>query len=240
MKAANTLIEHNSTRLGKKLTSHKGAGDDVKLLHSLDESMEAKAIAHAIQKLLDEGTDPDEIAVLYRINALSRSLEEGFSKAGLGFKLIGGMRFYERAEIKDLISYLRVLSNPHDDFSLVRIINKPKRGIGKASIEKLRKASFDTKDSLYGYVKKMTLSEVETIVSKKVSTSLAQLVKDIEFLQEALQNELGNFITLFEEHIKLKDHYAGMVDGMDRILNIDEFYGYFQRCCHQKPRPHTR
>jgi len=235
LKAANTLIEHNSTRLGKKLTSHKGAGDDVKLLHSLDESMEAKAIAHAIQKLLDEGTDPDEIAVLYRINALSRSLEEGFSKAGLGFKLIGGMRFYERAEIKDLISYLRVLSNPHDDFSLVRIINKPKRGIGKASIEKLQKASFDTKESLYGYVKKMTLGEVETIVSKKVSTSLAQLVKDIEFLQEALQSELGNFITLFEERIKLKDHYAGMVDGMDRILNIDEFYGYFRDAVIKNP-----
>jgi DNA helicase-2/ATP-dependent DNA helicase PcrA len=235
LKAANTLIEHNSTRLGKKLTSDKGAGEDVKLLHSLDESMEAKAIAHAIQKLLDEGTDPDEIAVLYRINALSRSLEEGFSKAGLSFKLIGGMRFYERAEIKDLISYLRVLSNPHDDFSLIRIINKPKRGIGKASIEKLQKAAFDIQTSLYGYIKKMTLGEVETIVSKKVATSLGKLVQDIEFLQEALQNELGNFITLFEERIQLKDHYTGMVDGMDRILNIDEFYGYFRDAVIKNP-----
>ena len=235
LKAANTLIEHNSTRLGKKLTSDKGAGEDVKLLHSLDESMEAKAIAHAIQKLLDVGTDPDEIAVLYRINALSRSLEEGFSKAGLGFKLIGGMRFYERAEIKDLISYLRVLSNPHDDFSLIRIINKPKRGIGKASIEKLQKAAFDIQTSLYGYIKKMTLGEVETIVSKKVATSLGKLVQNIEFLQEALQNELGNFITLFEERIQLKDHYTGMVDGMDRILNIDEFYGYFRDAVIKNP-----
>ena len=91
---------------------------------------------------IDSGVDPDEIAVLYRINALSRSLEEGFSKEGLNFKLIGGMRFYERAEIKDIISYFRVLANPHDDFSLIRIINKPKRGIGKASIEKLQKAAF--------------------------------------------------------------------------------------------------
>jgi len=235
LKAANTLIAHNSTRLGKKLTSHKGPGDDVKLLHSLDESMEAKAIAHAIQKLLDGGTHPDEIAVLYRINALSRSLEEGFSKAGLGFKLIGGMRFYERAEIKDLISYLRVLSNPHDDFSLVRIINKPKRGIGKASIEKMQKAAFDSKTSLYGYVKQMTLGEADTIVSKKVATSLSKLVVDIEFLQESLESELGNFITLFEERIKLKDHYAGMVDGMDRILNIDEFYGYFRDAVIKNP-----
>ena len=235
LKAANMLIEHNSTRLGKKLTSHKGAGKDVKLLHSLDESMESKAIAHEIQKLLDEGTDPDEIAVLYRINALSRSLEEGFSKAGLSFKLIGGMRFYERAEIKDLISYLRVLSNPHDDFSLIRIINKPKRGIGKASIEKLSKAAYEHKTSLYGYIEKMTSKEVESIVSKKVSAALDKLVKDIQLLQESIENELGNFITLFEEHIKLKDHYAGMVDGMERILNIDEFYGYFRDAVIKNP-----
>jgi DNA helicase-2/ATP-dependent DNA helicase PcrA len=235
LKAANTLIEHNSTRLGKKLTSHKGAGQDVKLLHSLDESMEAKAIAYSIQKLLDDGTDPDEIAVLYRINALSRSLEEGFTKAGLGFKLIGGMRFYERAEIKDLISYLRVLSNPHDDFSLIRIINKPKRGIGKASIEKLSKAAFDAQTSLYGYAEKMSVGEVETVVSKKVSIALLKLVEDVKSLKESIDKELGNFITLFEEYIKLKDHYATMVDGMDRILNIDEFYGYFRDAVVKNP-----
>jgi len=235
LKAANTLIEHNSTRLGKKLTSHKGAGEDVKLLHSLDESMESKAIAKEVQKLLDSGTDPDEIAVLYRINALSRSLEEGFTKEGVGFKLIGGMRFYERAEIKDIISYLRVLSNPNDDFSLVRIINKPKRGIGKASIEKLQKAAFEHQTSLFGYIEKASRGDVENVVSKKVSSSLMQLLEDVKLLQESLQRELGNFITLFEEHIKLKDHYAGMVDGMDRILNIDEFYGYFRDAVIKNP-----
>ncbi len=235
LKAANMLIEHNSTRLGKKLTSHKGAGDNVKLLHSLDESMEAKAIAHEIQKLLDVGTDPDEIAVLYRINALSRSLEEGFSKAGLGFKLIGGMRFYERAEIKDIISYFRVLSNPHDDFSLIRIINKPKRGIGKASIEKLQKAAFDAQISLFKYIEKSLSGELPVVISKKVATALEKLLEDVQLLQQEVSETLGNFITLFEERIKLKDHYAGMVDGMDRILNIDEFYGYFRDAVIKNP-----
>jgi len=228
LKAANTLIEHNSTRLGKKLTSHKGAGEDVKLLHSLDESMEAKAIAHQIHKLIDKGVDPDEIAVLYRINALSRSLEEGFTKEGLGFKLIGGMRFYERAEIKDVISYFRVLANPHDDFSLIRIINKPKRGIGKASIEKLQKAAFDAQLSLYSYIEQSVSGKQPLVISKKVATSLTKLVEDIRLLQDEAKNSLGNFITLFEERIKLKDHYASMVDGFDRIMNIDEFYGYFR------------
>ena len=233
--AANTLIEHNSTRLGKKLTSHKGEGEKVKLLHSLDESMEAKAIAHEIQKLLDKGVDPEEIAVLYRINALSRSLEEGFTKAGLGFKLIGGMRFYERAEIKDIISYFRVLSNPHDDFSLIRIINKPKRGIGKASIEKLQKAAFDAHISMYEYIERSLAGSLPTVISKKVSSSLAQLIEDIALLQDEIKHTLGNFITLFEERIKLKDHYAGMVDGMDRILNIDEFYGFFRDAVIKNP-----
>ena len=235
LKAANTLIEHNSTRLGKKLTSHKGKGKEVKLLHSLDESMEAKAIAHEIHELLDSGVDPDEIAVLYRINALSRSLEEGFSKEGLSFKLIGGMRFYERAEIKDIISYLRVLANPHDDFSLIRIINKPKRGIGKASIEKLQKAAFDTQMSLFRYIEESLAGRQEMVISKKVAAALAKLSEDISILQEEAKSTLGNFITLFDERIKLKDHYAGMVDGFDRIMNIDEFYGYFRDAVVKNP-----
>ena len=235
LKAANALIEHNSTRLGKKLVSQKGEGKEVKLLHSLDESMEAKAIAHEIHELIDSGVDPDEIAVLYRINALSRSLEEGFTKEGLAFKLIGGMRFYERAEIKDIISYFRVLANPHDDFSLLRIINKPKRGIGKASIEKLQKAAFDAHLSLYEYIEQSSRGILPNVVSKKVSTALAKLIEDIEILREEMKISLGNFITLFEERIKLKDHYAAMVDGFDRILNIDEFYGYFRDAVIKNP-----
>jgi len=235
LKAANTLIEHNSTRLGKKLSSFRGAGEEVELLHSLDESMEAKAIAHNIQKLLNEGADPDEIAVLYRINALSRSLEEGFSKSGLSFKLIGGMRFYERAEIKDIISYLRVISNPHDDFSLLRIINKPKRGIGKASIEKLQKAALDASLSLYAYIERSLKGEFPVVVSKKITLALTQLIEDISLLQFEIKESLGNFITLFDEKIKIKDHYVSMVDGMERILNIDEFYGYFRDAVIKNP-----
>ena len=235
LEAANSLIEHNSTRLGKTLSSHKGKGDKVQLLHSLDESLESRSIAYEIGKLIKEGVEPDEIAVLYRINALSRSLEEGFNKAGLAFKLIGGMRFYERAEIKDLISYLRVFSNPHDDFSFIRIINKPKRGIGKASIDKLTRASFDAGLSLYGYISKMINSEVENIMTKKVFSALEHLVKTIERLQESIEEGLEDFISLFEEHIQLKNQYTNLVDGMDRLLNIDEFYGYFREAVLQNP-----
>ena len=235
LEAANTLIEHNSTRLGKKLTSHKGKGQEVKLLHSLDESMESKAIAHEIHTLLNSGVAPEEIAVLYRINALSRSLEEGFSKEALSFKLIGGMRFYERAEIKDIISYFRVLANPHDDFSLLRIINKPKRGIGKASVEKLQKAAFDAQIPLYTYIQESLAGQQALVISKRIATALTKLLEDIALLQDEVALRLGNFITLFDERIKLKDHYAGMVDGFDRIMNIDEFYGYFRDAVMKNP-----
>ncbi len=235
LKAANALIEHNSQRLGKKLLSAKGDGEAVKLLHSLDESMEAKAIAYEIKRLLEMGTDPDEIAVLYRINALSRSLEEGFTKEGLGFKLIGGMRFYERAEIKDIISYFRLFANPHDDFSLLRVINKPKRGIGKASIEKLQRGAQESGLSLYGFIKAMLSGEAPTVVGKKILNALTTLIDDIESLQREAEIGLGNLVTLFEERIKLKDHYAGMVDGLDRLLNIDEFYGYFRDAVIKNP-----
>ncbi|MCB4751847.1 MAG: UvrD-helicase domain-containing protein [Sulfurovum sp.] len=235
LKAANALIDHNSTRLGKTLISHKGEGPEVKLLHSFDESMETKAIAHQIKDLLNKGTDPDEIAVLYRINALSRSLEEGFTKESLDFKLIGGMRFYERAEIKDIISYFRVFANPHDDFSLLRIINKPKRGIGKASINKIQKAAFDAHLSLYEYIEQSIKGKQPVVMSKKVANGLEKLVQDIHILQEEIKHDLNSFLSLFEEHIKFKDYYAAMVDGFDRILNIEEFYGYFRDTVDKNP-----
>ncbi len=235
LEAANALIEHNSGRLGKKLVSHRGQGEPVQLQHSLDEAHEAKTIAREIKGLLASGTHPDEIAVLYRINALSRSLEEGFTREGLGFKLIGGTRFYERAEIKDIISYLRVLSNPHDDFSFLRIINKPKRGIGKASIDKIVHAAFERKGSIYQLVTTAAPAELETIAGKRIAKALNGLIEQIQLLRHEAENALYNLISLFEETVGLKEHYATTVDGMERIMNIDEFYGYFRDAITKNP-----
>ena len=235
LEAANALIEHNSGRLGKKLVSHRGQGEPVQLQHSLDEAHEAKTIAREIKGLLASGTHPDEIAVLYRINALSRSLEEGFTREGLGFKLIGGTRFYERAEIKDIISYLRVLSNPHDDFSFLRIINKPKRGIGKASIDKIVHAAFERKGSIYQLVTTAAPAELETIAGKRIAKALNGLIEQIQLLRHEAENALYNLISLFEETVGLKEYYATTVDGMERIMNIDEFYGYFRDAITKNP-----
>jgi len=224
LEAANKLIEHNRNRLGKKLVSALGDGEAVKLLHSLDESYEASTIAKEIHSLLAKGVNANEIAVLYRINALSRSLEEGFSKAKLSFKLIGGMRFYERAEIKDIVSYLRVISNPNDDFSLLRVINKPKRGIGNSTLEKIRNYASEHNCSIFQALKSENLA---SLVSKKALKAIKELIETIELLQKEQEN-LEEFITLFDEHIKIKEMYASMPDGFERVLNIDEFFGYFR------------
>ncbi len=226
--ASNALIEHNTHRLGKKLRSDKGKGDEVKLLHSLDESHEAITIASKIKKLLSEGVSADEIAVLYRINALSRSLEDGFTKEGLAFKLIGGMSFYERAEIKDIISYLRVIANPNDDFSIKRIINKPKRAIGKSSLDKLQYFAHVNQISIFESIEQNSQEQLATITTKKAASSLKDFSRDIKMLHAESKEAIYNFMTLFEEIISIKEHYHATVDGFERILNIDEFYGYFR------------
>ena len=235
LKAANELIEHNSQRIGKRLTSHKGNGPSVKLRHSLDESLEARGIAREINALLKKDVSSDEIAVLYRINALSRSLEEGFTKEGLNFKLLGGMRFYDRAEIKDIISYFRLFSNPHDDFSLERVINKPKRAIGKVSVGKLKKAAFENKCSIFTLIQENEISYLATIVSKKAAASLKEFTEHIETLRAELKSSLYNFLELFEELIGMKNFYAATPEGQERVLNIDEFYGYFREAALKNP-----
>ena len=224
---SNKLIEHNRKRLGKKLISHIGSGEDVKLLHSIDEVYEANAIASEIKELMSQGIQASQIAVLYRINALSRSLEEGFSKAGLAYKLIGGIRFYERAEIKDIISYLRIISNSDDDFSLLRVINKPKRGIGASSLEKIKHFAESKNMPIFTAISSATPEELSSILSKKAVKAIQEFIETIKLLQSEKEH-LGTLINLFDEHIGLREYYSAMVDGFERVLNIDEFYGYFR------------
>ncbi len=228
LKVANSLIEHNRSRLGKKLISTRGAGEEVKVLNSSDENEEARKIAMKIGKLLDAGVSGKEIAVLYRVNVLSRSIEEGLNRSKISYKLVGGLRFYDRAEIKDLISYIRVITNFHDDFSFKRIANKPKRGLGKASVDKLELAAHANGTSIYKYIKNSTLSELELLVKKKNSQTLKQFIASIEAVSELAVHSTYEFIDVLEETFHLKDIYAGMQDEAEKVLNMDEFYGLFR------------
>ena len=228
LKVANALIEHNRSRLGKKLISTRGAGEDVTILNSNDESEEARKIAIKIQKLLDSGVSAKDIAILYRVNVLSRSIEDGLNRSGISYKLVGGLRFYDRAEIKDLISYIRVITNFHDDFSFKRIVNKPKRGLGKASIDKIELAAHAKATSIFEYIKTVPIAELEALVRKKNAATLKKFIKNIEAISKVAKESTYEFIDVLEETFKLKDIYAGMADEADRVLNMDEFYGLFR------------
>ncbi len=228
LKVANALIEHNRSRLGKELKPTRGSGEDVVVLNSHDESEEARKIATQISKLIESGVRARDIAVLYRVNVLSRSIEEGLNRARINYKLVGGQRFYDRAEVKDLISYIRVVTNVHDDFSFKRIVNKPKRGLGKASVDKLELAAHEAGKSIFAYIKSSTVAELEALVRKKNAKTLKQFIKDVEAVAKVAEESTYNFIDTLEETFKLKDIYKSQPDEQDRILNMDEFYALFR------------
>jgi DNA helicase-2/ATP-dependent DNA helicase PcrA len=136
--AANAVIEHNRERKEKHLWSDLGEGEPVRVVETEDEHAEARFVAAEVAGLVENGTSLGEIAVVYRTNAQSRVLEDVFVRQGVAYQVIGGPRFYERAEIKDAIAYLQVIDNPFDAVSLARIANRPRRGVGDTSLARLR------------------------------------------------------------------------------------------------------
>src|SRR5205823_5531774 len=136
--AANHVITNNRERKPKELWSERGDGDPVRVVEVEDEHAEARFVAAGIAALVEEGYSGDEIAVFYRTNAQSRVLEDVLVRQGVPYQVIGGPRFYERAEVKDAVAYLQVLDNPDDAVSLQRIANRPRRGIGDTSLGRLQ------------------------------------------------------------------------------------------------------
>jgi DNA helicase-2/ATP-dependent DNA helicase PcrA len=232
---ANALIEHNRDRLGKKLIGTRGEGNCIKVYESSDENEETKKIVDDIKTLIASGVSAQDIAILFRVNALSRSLEEGLNKANIHYKLVGGLKFYERAEIKDLIAYFRVITNANDNFSIKRIINKPKRGIGKTTIEKLELESHTQTKSIFSIIKDYTPEQLTAVVGKKNSRTLKVFMASIEDLQDVLKDGRLRFIEAFEDTFDFKTNFIKLIDADDRIANIDEFYGYLRDFFLQNP-----
>ncbi len=228
LKTANNLIEHNRGRLGKKLESVKGDGKEIDFIECENETAEANIIGNRIKKLIESGVKPQNIAILYRINALSRSIEEGLNRTQVPYKMVGGVKFYERAEIKDIISYLRIIANPNDDFSFKRIINRPKRGIGKISIDKIVKAAYKQKQSIFQFLDKNIDLAAKNISSKKSAIEIKKFIKNLKKLKKELNKSTYEFIDLLEETFHLKEYYQKLPDSIEKVANIDEFYGLFR------------
>lgn len=229
---ANKLINFNTKRLGKELQSTRGHGKEVELLESLDERIESTQIAAKIKKLLDSGAKPNEIAILFRLNALSRSIEDGLNKANIPYKLIGTTRFYERAEIKDILSYFRLVVNPNDDFSFLRIINRPKRGIGKVSQDKLEAFAQSKGVSIFGAI---THFKSEIPLPNKHIEAICGIFDLLESLRQKLEDSTIGFLDLFKERVNILDSFDKSQDEIDREANIDELYGSFRDFVVQNP-----
>ncbi|MCE3046998.1 ATP-dependent helicase [Helicobacter kayseriensis] len=224
---ANQLISCNTQRLGKTLFATKEDGEEVQIFSFLSEREEMSFVACEIESLLQSGIRPEEIAILYRVNALSRNVEEGLNRAKIPYKLIGSVHFYERAEVKDALSYLRLMVNICDDFSLLRVINKPKRGLGKVSQDKLQEGAKGT--SIYQYFQTHPHQ-----LAPKTYEVLKDFFALIAEMKQALRVSMDAFKHLFEKKIPLLDEYAEY-ERDDRKANLDELFGYLREFMEENP-----
>ena len=212
--SANALISHNAKRLGKNLRTDQGPGEPVRVYESPSDFAEAQWMVEEMRQLVRDGIDHKEIAVLYRSNAQSRVIETALFNAGMPYRVYGGLRFFERAEIKHALAYLRLLENPGDDTSFLRVVNFPPRGIGARSLEQLQDAARSSGKSLH---------DATGGVSGKAGANLGAFVARIDVLREQTQGlSLREIIERVLQHSDLITHYQGEREGADRIENLEE------------------
>ena len=220
--AANSVISNNKGRMGKSLWTSNGDGNKVFVYTGTNEYDEARYIARQIKKHFDEQGSFSDCAILYRTNAQSRVIEEMLMRESVPYKVLSGLRFYDRKEIKDIIAYLRVVYNPNDDVSLARIINEPKRKIGNATLEKARNIAREKETSLYDVISHADdYPEFKTAIKKLLGFSeiIQSLIKlkdtvKIEDLTGRILNDTGYMPALVMEDT---------TESKTRIENLGEF-----------------
>jgi DNA helicase II / ATP-dependent DNA helicase PcrA len=214
LNCANALIEHNDQRLGKNLWTDAGEGEPVRLYESVTDLQEAQWMLEEIKGLIYEGHLRADIAILYRSNAQSRVIEHGLFSAGIPYKVYGGLRFFERAEIKHALAYMRLLENANDDGAFLRVVNFPARGIGARSIEQLQDAARARNSSLY---------DAAGFTIGTGAAKVAGFVKLIEQLRfETQQLPLHEMVEHIIERSGLVAFYEGEREGQERVENLRE------------------
>ena len=212
--AANAIITHNSNRLGKNLWTERGEGEPIRVYEAFADLDEARWLVEEIQALIRDGHSRSDVALLYRSNAQSRVLEHQLFSAGIAYRVYGGLRFFERQEIKHALAYLRLIANPDDDTAFMRVVNFPARGIGARSLEQLQDAARTWNTSLYATVPHL---------SGKPGTVLAQFVGLVERMRK---ETAGLPLSEVFEHVlelsSLRAHYRSEREGQDRLENLDE------------------
>lgn len=222
LNAANGVISNNTMRKGKTLWTENAVGDKIEVHTSDSERDEAAFIAKTILDGVADGRKFSDFAILYRMNAQSNAIEQALSRSGIPHRVIGGRRFYDREEIRDMVAYLQVINNPHDDIRLSRIINVPKRGIGATTLEKAGEIAAGLGESIYSVIKDTDVYPQLT----RAATKLKGFVALIDGLIEAEQSgdySLAELYNLILEHTDYEKYLKTEKDNPDvRIENIEE------------------
>lgn len=224
LSAANAVVRHNSQRKDKRLFTAEGDGEKIQAFQASDERDEGRWIAGEIEKLHSKGTSYDDIAVFYRTNAQSRILEDMFLRAGVPYKIVGGTRFFDRAEIRDVMAYLKMIVNPADEMSVKRIINTPRRGIGSTSIQKIERLARDNRCSFF---QACEIATAETgMFSAKVRNGLSSFVSLVREGRR-MDGELKDVVEMIVDKTGLLQAFRaeGTMESESRAENIQEFLG---------------
>ena len=224
LSAANAVVRHNSQRKDKRLFTAEGDGEKIQAFQASDERDEGRWIAGEIEKLHAKGTSYDDIAVFYRTNAQSRILEDMFLRAGVPYKIVGGTRFFDRAEIRDVMAYLKMIVNPADEMSVKRVINTPRRGIGSTSIQKIEQLARDNRCSFF---QACEIATAETgMFSAKVRNGLSSFVALVREGRR-MDGELKDVVEMIVDKTGLLQAFRaeGTMESESRAENIQEFLG---------------
>lgn len=218
--AANGVIKNNSTKHKKNLWTDKDAGEKLTYFRAVTDGDESLYISNEVNSLVMRGVQPSEIAILYRSNFMSRKIEEGMRFLNIPYIIYGGVGYFKRKEVKDLIAYLKLIVNQNDNWSLARIINEPKRKIGNVTVEKMLQTAGEKGESLFTVCEK-----APEYFAKGLATKLTNFVNIIKHLQDKLESfELIDFI---DEVIEKTGYHAALLlegdEGLFRLDNLNEF-----------------
>ena len=219
---ANKVIKNNPARRDKNLWTSNHEGDSISYDELSDAEDEALFVVDKIDELISKGYKPSDCAILYRTNAQSRSFEEAFMRKAIPYKIVGGLKFYDRKEIKDIVAYLKVAENPVDNISLKRIINTPRRGIGLATIEKIEEFAAETNDSMYGAL--LSLDNID--LNSRAKNSLKPFIDMMNNLMA--KKEIMGVKDFIEEVITASGYIKDLekedtIESQTRLENIREF-----------------
>jgi len=224
--AANHLIRHNAERLGKNLWTAEGQGERAVLFEADSDAMEASWVVEQARERIDAGVRPSDVAILYRSNAQSRILEHALFTAGLPYRVYGGLRFFERAEVKNALAYLRLANNPDDDVSFVRAVNFPPRGIGARTLEQLQDAAAAARSSLYAAIASIQGRAGATL------TAFAQLIDALR--TAAATQSLPDLVAVVIQQSGLAAHYRQERDAQERVQNLEELVNAATSFAHEQ------